>query len=1503
MKVAIVRLHQISVLSGILAISSSAQINLPAPVETNRVFISAGSVWAYRNGEQPPSAGWKELSYDHSGWTAGAAQLGYGDGDERTVTRTSAPPHPISAYFRQTFVVNSTNLPVNKIRLVRDDGAVVYINGREVLRDNMPAGPIEPSTLASATTGADGENQFREFAIGPMALLEGTNVVAVEVHQANAASSDLSFDLELIADQFQIPERPIVSIRASWPETSEPLPNALVVPGKFEVARAERDRSLPLRVHLAYEGSASAADYEPLPGAVVIPAGEASVSFNVLAKSDELVEGSETVVARIVQRNALDPAAENRPYNINLERARAEVRIADQDKPALPIVSLETLRAETPELLPNHEAIPGQFRLRRRGGLDRSLTVLLRYQGTATPETDYIKLPETVTFAANQEAVDLFVNAHGDNLVEEAETVIAHLIYPPDATLLPGYIIDSAVHSGTVRILDTTRLPVVSLRITEPASGAILHAGQPIKVAAVAIDPLGYIPRVEFFAGSTRIGVSEIAFIVPPEPGTPIHHALIWSNAPAGEHVLVARAQDSRGNAVTSPEVKVRVVDEPDRALVSVAATDPIATELPLDRNAIDAATFEISRSGSLDNELIVFFSLHGTARVLADYQAVGESVRIGIGQRSATVTILPVTDALTVVEPMETVGIRLEPSRNLGPVPWYEITPGHGEAAAVIFEREPNPNAANIAFALPDENTRFDLGQAATLLVAAYHPTQDATHVDFLLDGGKIGSSDVIVPPDQPGGLVLHRLAWRAAPTGQHQLKAVAVFESGLHMESLPLSIAIAGEPVVPIVSVRALQPDTTEPWPNADFAPGFFEFSRRGPTNEPLTLYFDVGGTATAGVDYERLGNLIVIPAGQNAVRKKVDAIDDRLPEANETVVVKLGYGPVTTEPGILPRYLIDPEQSSAELAILDNDRTNGPARIEITKPQSGQVFLLGAPVEIDAVAIDPNGYISRLEFYAGDRLIGVSEIVFIRAPDPGTPIHHSFVWKEAPAGEHVLTARAIASTGERITSNPVRIIVGSNSVPRVSFTAPRDGAVFEPGQPIFIGANGADADGRIVKMSLFAGDRLLWETNAPNLAFMWSNAPAGQHTLRVRAVDDHNTQGTGSIRVLVRESSSSFVARELPPNYVPGVAFTVTLLANPPAGTRAWGVEDQPPRGWSVTEISHRGVFDSITGKVKFGHFTEILNPQTLSYRVTPAVNAAGDYEFTGAASADGRSFAIAGDRVIRGGGAQEHHPADINRDKRMALVELTAYAAAWKTGNSSETIPLSYLTRAALIWRNGEAYRYVPASAAPACWVPEAAVFRALAASSGSAAVRSCTTQALPGDPFEVSVSVRPQPGISAYAIEEHAPAGWTATNISDEGVFDAAAGVVRWGLFLDGNARTLHYTLNAPAGLTSIADLRGAASFDGETELISGAARVVAAEGSATLAMAKCEQRADGKIELKLVGPRNQVCALEVSIDLQNWSQIEEIFLPDGELNFVGDSTAGTPQRFYRLRVR
>jgi hypothetical protein len=113
---------------------------------------------------------------------------------------------------------------------------------------------------------------------------------------------------------------------------------------------------------------------------------------------------------------------------------------------------------------------------------------------------------------------------------------------------------------------------------------------------------------------------------------------------------------------------------------------------------------------------------------------------------------------------------------------------------------------------------------------------------------------------------------------------------------------------------------------------------------------------------------------------------------------------------------------------------------ATVRITNPADGETFNLSTVVPIKAVAIDPRGYISRLEFLANDRRIGVSEIAFIREPDPGEPIHHQFEWEPVEPGVYSIVAAGKDSQGNSVTSPPVRITIARHPEP------PSPGAIRE-------------------------------------------------------------------------------------------------------------------------------------------------------------------------------------------------------------------------------------------------------------------------------------------------------------------------------------------------------------------------------------------------------------------------------------------------------------------------
>ena len=95
---------------------------------------------------------------------------------------------------------------------MRDDGAVVYLNGTEVFRSNMPTnGAITFTTLASTNVGGGDEttNSYSTL-LSPGLLLNGTNLLAVEIHQSSGGSSDISFDLELLG--MRPPPAPLLSV-------------------------------------------------------------------------------------------------------------------------------------------------------------------------------------------------------------------------------------------------------------------------------------------------------------------------------------------------------------------------------------------------------------------------------------------------------------------------------------------------------------------------------------------------------------------------------------------------------------------------------------------------------------------------------------------------------------------------------------------------------------------------------------------------------------------------------------------------------------------------------------------------------------------------------------------------------------------------------------------------------------------------------------------------------------------------------------------------------------------------------------------------------------------------------------------------------------------------------------------------------------------------------------------------------------------------------------------
>ncbi len=177
-----------------------------SPGGYSETLVPKLSVWKYYADAQYPDVFWNQPGYDDTGWPLGPGILGFGE----AYIATTVPYGPdannkyITTLFRHTFQLNTDPAQITQLVLAAnyDDGFVVYLNGTEIVRRAMPGGAIVHSTLASSHEAGAYEAIDVSAYIGN--LIQGTNVLAMEVHQTTANSTDLVWDGELVASSSQV---------------------------------------------------------------------------------------------------------------------------------------------------------------------------------------------------------------------------------------------------------------------------------------------------------------------------------------------------------------------------------------------------------------------------------------------------------------------------------------------------------------------------------------------------------------------------------------------------------------------------------------------------------------------------------------------------------------------------------------------------------------------------------------------------------------------------------------------------------------------------------------------------------------------------------------------------------------------------------------------------------------------------------------------------------------------------------------------------------------------------------------------------------------------------------------------------------------------------------------------------------------------------------------------------------------------------------------------------
>jgi hypothetical protein len=312
-----------------------------------------------------------------------------------------------------------------------------------------------------------------------------------------------------------------------------------------------------------------------------------------------------------------------------------------------------------------------------------------------------------------------------------------------------------------------------------------------------------------------------------------------------------------------------------------------------------------------------------------------------------------------------------------------------------------------------------------------------------------------------------------------------------------------------LPVVTIYATEPHAT--W-SGD--PGQFTAFRAGPTNMTLNVYYRIGGTATNGVDYNTIGNWITIPAGVRSNSITISPINNG---QTDTRTVELQLAP---SPAVPPVNYVIGVPDSAVVFITPASTTNIPPIVRISTPPDGAMFRAPANVLICADAIDVDGYVSTVEFFAGTNSLGV------RTNNPlsvGPQNPFCLLWTNVPVGNYALTALATDNGGATTLSATVNVSVvtappPTNFPPEVRIISPPNGAIFFDPATIPIYAFAHDFDDAVASVEFFDGTNSLGfgsnvcatilppPTICPSniYALVWSNAPVGGHVLRAKATD---------------------------------------------------------------------------------------------------------------------------------------------------------------------------------------------------------------------------------------------------------------------------------------------------------------------------------------------------------------------------------------------------------------
>jgi autotransporter-associated beta strand protein len=553
--------------------------------------------------------------------TTGAVGTGEITNDDSTTLTVSSPTvtEGNAGTTTLTFTVTSPNAV--------QGGFTVAFNVADGTADSSDYSVITTSPLTF--TGAAGETQTITVNVNGDTLIEADETLTVTLGAVTPTGLVDPADIVTGA----VGTGTIVnddSATISITKTADGAEGTVPTNGQFTVTQSAVSDTDTVITYQISGTATPGVDYATLTGTVTIPAGQTSATINVPVLNDNIVEGTESVIATLTGVVGGNPSITLDPTPAN---TTATVDITDNDTVKFTINNVTVNEADGTlvfDVVADH-------------ALDTDITINVTFTDvTATGGgTDYASATQAITFLAGQTSKQVSVAITDDNIVEGTETFTAAL---STTTPLGGRSVDlTDTGTGTIIDNDTATFTISNATAGEGAGALVFTVGTdkpldiPVTITVTftdvtatggGTDYTSTTQQITFLPGETSkqvtVLVNDDSLLEGPETFT----AALSTTTPLG------------GRSVVLTDTGVGTITDNDSATTSIVSVANGA-----ESNTPTNGKFTVSLTAVSSTDTVVNYTVSGTANAGSDYIPLSGTVTIPAGQLSADIDVLVLND------------------------------------------------------------------------------------------------------------------------------------------------------------------------------------------------------------------------------------------------------------------------------------------------------------------------------------------------------------------------------------------------------------------------------------------------------------------------------------------------------------------------------------------------------------------------------------------------------------------------------------------------------------------------------------------------------------------------------------------------------------------------------------------------------------------------------------------------------------------------------------------